>query len=148
MKSVRPGCVAGVCARWKLVVLCGAMLLVGQGCSRQFESEVSGTVTLDGNPLRTGTLTLQPVAGGPLVASGISEDGTYRIKTGSSTGLPAGEYLVTVQAFSEIPSPGMNDKQLAAISLIPLSYRSKATSGLRVTVEPGANVIPIELGSE
>ena len=129
------------------MLLC-AISLLSHGCGGQFESDVSGTVTLDGNPLRTGTLTLQPVVGGPLVASGIGEDGTYRIKTGSSTGLPAGEYIVTVQSFSEIPSPGMNDKQLAAISLIPLSYRSKATSGLRVTVEPGANLIPIDLGSE
>ena len=126
-----------------------ALLLLGScaGCGGPHESYVTGTVTIDGTPLPNGTVMFQPVGQGPITASNIESDGSFRVKTGANQGLASGEYIVTVQALSDVPSPGMTVQQLAKISLVPLSYNDKRTSTLRYQVEPGSNRIDLQLTS-
>ena len=117
------------------------------GCGASYEAYVSGTVTLDQQPLTTGTITFQPVGPGPITTGAVQQNGAYRLQTGAMRGLACGEYRVTVQAFSATPAPGMTKEQLAAISLVPLHYAKPDASGLRYTVEPGSQQIDIELHS-
>ena len=129
-----------------------AVLMLGltclAGCGGTYDSSVQGAVTLDGNRLTRGTVAYHPVAGGPAAYARIDDDGTYAVRTGRETGLPSGEYQVTVVA-NEPPAkrdpaagPPPPGKPIA-----PIWYRTKDTSGLRYTIEPGNNEINIELSS-
>ncbi len=120
------------------------------GCGGTYDAYVAGNVTLDEKPVPRGTVTFNPVGGGPAAYGRIGEDGNYSLNTGREEGLPTGEYNVTVVsneppkkttgARGGPPPPG---KPIA-----PIWYRTKQTSGLKFTVNPGSNKIPIELSTE
>lgn len=135
--------------RLRLGVIAVLLATVG-GCGGMFDSSVSGNVTLDGIAVPRGTVTFLPVGGGPAAYALIQEDGSYSVRTGRENGLPAGEYAVTVSA-NEAPAV----KQTASGGppppgkpITPAWYRSKDTSGLHFTVEPGSNEINLELKSQ
>ena len=127
-----------------LCVICVILLLAG--CGRSLESTVQGTVTFNGKPLLTGTgkITFHPVKGGAAAYGTILSDGTYRLQTGKTGGLTAGEYAVAVMA-TEPQTPA----QVAALSMpkliTPVRYADVKTSDLRCTVNSGANQIDLTL---
>ena len=125
--------------------LAAALSLVA-GCSS--DGSVTGTVTLDGAPVKRGTVTFHPVGGGPAAIGGIGADGGYELAIGKDRSIPVGEYVVTVDASEPVSSEAPADpRKLPAPPrrLTPVNYLSKDTSGLRVTVKSGSNVIPLEL---
>jgi hypothetical protein len=120
------------------------------GCGGVYDSSVSGTVTLDGNPVTRGTVAYNPVQSGPSAYARIDEDGSYTVRTGREEGLPAGEYQVTVIA-NEPPAvrqTAQGGPPPPGRPITPPWYRTKQTSGLRFTVDKGSNEINLELTSQ
>lgn len=125
--------------------LLAAVLVTGCGGSK--EATVEGTVTLDGNPITTGTIVFIPTAGGTQVYGAIEDSGDYELFTGQEKGLQPGEYVATVVArekpttnVTELGGPAPPGK-----AITPRWYAAKETSGLNFTVAPGANEIDLEL---
>jgi hypothetical protein len=117
------------------------------GCAGPYDSTVSGIVRLDGATVPRGTVAYHPTAGGPAGYARVDEDGSYTVKTGREEGLPAGDYQVTVVA-SEPPAAQESEgggPPPPGRPITPPWYRSKDTSGLKFTVEPGDNEINLEL---
>jgi len=121
-------------------------LLSLAGCGGNLAS-VSGTVTLDDKPLETGTVTFRPVAGGP-AGYGEIRSGSYRVKTGTDSGLAPGEYQVSVMATGPAPPATPQNPEPIPPSLIPDKYASPQTSGLKFTVSPSGGTFNIELKSQ
>lgn len=131
-------------------VVTSCTLFAAIGCGGPYDAGVTGIVMLDGNKVPRGTVTFNPVQGGPAAYARIDEDGSYTVRTGVEEGLPSGEYQVTVAANEPPPveqtadgGPPPSGKQIT-----PLWYRTKDTSGLRFNIEPGGNEINLELTSQ
>ena len=122
------------------VMACATVALTG--CGGGHGASVSGSVTLDGAPLDTGTVAFHPLGGGPTAYGGIHPNGTYRLKTGAGTGVPPGEYRVTVAAMTEPPTDGPS---VPGRMITPPRYADPAQSGLKFAVTPGSNRIDLEL---
>jgi hypothetical protein len=120
------------------------VLLVGCGGTSQ-QSEVSGTVTLDGRAIGPGMVVFAPMAGSQPATGAIAADGGYYLKTSREIGLAAGRYRASVSV-RELPAnlkPG--DRPPPGKLLIPEKYELSTTSGLEFEVAPGKNRIDIEL---
>jgi len=110
------------------------------------ESEVSGTVTLDGNKIGPGTIVFASVKTGGTPATGsIESDGSYTLNTSRTAGLAAGEYRVVVSIHEMPQNVKRGDRPPLGKSLIPEKYEDDQTSGLKYQVAPGRNTINIEL---
>lgn len=114
------------------------------GCNGN-SANVTGTVTLDGQPLTTGSVSFQPTTSGPVAYGSIGPEGNYQLSTGTSTGLNAGEYIVTVVATEEARQPAPGEPELPPKLLTPERYGNVEQSGLRFTVTRGANKIDLPL---
>ena len=123
---------------------------------------VAGRLTIDGKPVREGCQILLMAARGSFVAAGTVEgDGSYKALYRVPAGLPVGDYLVQLG----VPPNNYNTSSVAAgvgdsmttgdvdqrqrawkASLpFPQRYLSTSTSGLKLTVQPGANVANFDL---
>ena len=90
------------------------------------------------------------VAGGPPAYARIEETGSYDVRTGREEGLPSGEYQITVVA-NEPPAvqqTASGGPPPPGKAITPPWYRTKETSGLKYTVEPGGNEVNLELKSQ
>ena len=116
------------------------------GCGGQ-GAQVTGTVTLDNEPLTTGTVSFHPEQPGPFAYGQIDSSGRYTLNTGTEEGLTPGNYTVTVDATELVPATPTNPEPLPKL-LTPERYRDKTTSGIAVEVKPGSNEIPLELTSK
>lgn len=128
-------------------VAAAALSLFVAGCGGG-GGTVSGTVTLDGNPLKTGVVTFHPVAGGAAAIGAVTKDGSYEVAIGTETAIPQGEYLVTVdgsEPTTSEPGPGPPTPPAPPRRIIPDKYANKDTTDLRATVKAGSNKIPLEL---
>lgn len=130
------------------VFLALMLLTAGCGSSGPEMARVSGTVTYQGQPLETGTISFistdpaRPNANGTL-----GPGGTYELQTREpSDGAELGEYQI---AISDIDPDAMNSalpgEPLELTSKIPEKYQNPATSGLTRTVERGSNTFDFEL---
>jgi hypothetical protein len=127
-----------------------AGILAVAGCSGSGkESEVSGKVTLDGQPVGPGAVVFAPVEGQTNPADGaIQLDGSYFLKTSREVGLKPGTYNVSVSVFDQ-PEVKPGERSMVPAKLItPQKYADTETSGLEFTVEPGKNDIDIGLISK
>lgn len=129
------------------------LLIVTVGCgptdslNRQ---AISGTVTLDGQPLENGTIEMVPVDAGEGVASGANiTDGSYEIP--QEKGLPPGKYTVRISAAAGSPTktskapPGEGDVQPAE-ERIPARYNAQSELTAEVT-DGSPNTFDFELES-
>jgi hypothetical protein len=133
-----------------IYVFCGAMLIVlpllaGCGASRKpiegNRTAVTGVVTLDGTPLKGGSIAFVSVKDPLLgVSTPIRSDGTFSVENA-----PAGEVRVGVQTeFLRTGAP-------VAYVPIPSKYEKVETSGLTATIvkdQPDAPKLTIELKSK
>lgn len=89
-----------------VLILAAAVLTVGCKGSTEKMAPVSGKVTVAGQPLSSGSVTLIPTSGeskAGLMAGQIDSSGTYTIHTGGKDGAPLGKYKVKVDP-SMVPS--------------------------------------------
>ncbi len=138
LKSVTPG----LChIRFFIpAVAFGVLLFAGCGGGEDVPplGRVSGNVTSDGKLVTAGDVNFVSDAGFAASAP-ILEDGSYQIVTQYGTGLPVGEYLVSI---TPPPPPAATDPETPAPPPaphpeIPERYRTIETSGLKVLVENG-----------
>ena len=122
-----------------LVIAC---LWLAAGCGGPHDSSVYGTVTLDGKPLETGTVTFHPAGEGAVAYGRIGADGNYRLHTGAEQGLAPGEYVVTVVATALPPDP---HSEIVGKLLTPARYGNLDQTDLHFTIEPGKNQIDLPL---
>ena len=127
-----------------VVVVVVAGLLSSGGCGGR-PAAVTGTVTVDGQPLDQGTVGFTPTGGGMRAVGLIQSDGTYELKTNRDRGLEIGEYAVTVTAREAVKTDG--GPPMPGKFLAPKRYGSTRTSGLVQQVEGGSNVIDLNLES-
>jgi len=113
------------------------------GCGNGL-AQVTGQVTLDGQPIHGGkgdtrvTVQFLPVDG--VGVNGVAladEEGYYRMATGSQGGVKPGDYYVTCSVSTLKPG---------SISVDP-KYANARTSGLKFTVQPGKSEFNIPLQS-
>jgi hypothetical protein len=133
----------------RVVTVCcmAGTLAMACGCGKTHDAAITGLVRLDGKPVTQGCglVAFRPVGSGPMAYGNIQSDGTYRIVTGGSKGLPSGEYIVTVSV-SDVSSPDGREGGFGK-QLIPLRYGNPEQSGLKFTVQPGSNRFDISLRS-
>ena len=82
--------------------LFGLAALVSCGCQESLPATVSGTITIDDQPLPEGVLIggevmLYPAGGGAAAYAAVGTDGRYEVQTGGSKGLEPGSYNITVR---------------------------------------------------
>ena len=127
-----------------LLICCVAAIC---GCSDSLGSHVTGTVTLDGKPLSTGGVSFHPEGGGPVANARILENGSFELKTGKQHSLPPGDYRVTVMATEVIMPKNKYQVPMPGKRLVPVKYGDLKQTDLRAKVEPGSNVVKLELKS-
>jgi hypothetical protein len=80
---------------WWLAILC--LTLVGVGCSGDGRRPVSGSVTVDGDPLEDGIIRFEPLAGTPGSGSGTAiVSGRYALP--AEKGLFPGKFRVRIES--------------------------------------------------
>jgi hypothetical protein len=120
-----------------LLFIAGVIGCGGSGLN----SQVTGKVTLDSQPLTKGTVTFAPKGAEGRIAYGeIDGSGNYTLKTNNEAGVMAGEYDVTARATGVAPKDDVPPPLLT-----PEKYGDKATSGWTFTVKPGANTINLDM---
>lgn len=133
------------------VVTLAVATIAAAGCSRH-SSRLSGRVSLDGQPLAAGVVTLTPVGSGPSAYAAIGPDGSYSIHTGAAVGLEPGEYVVTVAATATASGRAAGVESAGGKGppplTTPLEYRDLVRSPLRATVARGSQVIDFKLESK
>ena len=120
------------------------VLALAGGCSRANVGHVAGRVTLDGQPVREGTIVFQDLARGISVNATLQPDGTYVARTYDLDGLPPGSYQVAItpRKFGDGQTPLVEAPPTQAaptVTAIPAKYQDVASSGLTATVQPGSN---------
>jgi hypothetical protein len=143
------------CSRATVILIVG---LLGPGCSQEGDElpreAVSGTVSLDGQPLAKGTIRFMPAQGGGQVAAveggGMIDEGSFSIPR--EGGLVPGNYQVAVYAGGAgAASKGANGPVTGGAApnkeSIPTKYNSKST--LTAEVKKGdANSFKFDLTSK
>jgi hypothetical protein len=133
--------------RTAAAVCCGAAVIIMlAGCNRSSqESQVYGSVTLDGSQIGPGMVVFAPVDGGKPATGSIESNGSFTLNTSREPGLAAGKYKVAV-SIRELPENVKRSDQIPPGKLlIPENYEQSTTSGLEYEVEPGQNSIDIDL---
>lgn len=116
-------------------------LLAGCGDRPGDLAPVNGTLTVNGAPLRTGSVTFHPDAdrGNPtrhLPSGTINEQGVYDVATAGRKGAPPGWYRVTVSALDNPTWQGGQPSMPR--SLIDPRYRNPQTTDLVIEVREAA----------
>ena len=126
-------------------MLLGLLSVIGCGGVPSDQPEtasVTGTVTLNGNPLSNVIVTFSPTGGRPSVGT-TDEYGSYTLQyTAKTPGAVIGEHTVSI-AFAEEGDGGYGaDEDDVMVSSLPTSA---SDGSIKKTVEAGSNEIPIEL---
>ena len=101
---------------------------------------VKGQILLpDGKPLTSGHVVLVSNHGVEFPGK-VESDGRFSIKSGAGDGAPEGEYKVRIEPEPQLGTAG-RAKRGAANLPFPAKYSHETTSDLRVTVEPGDNLL-------
>jgi hypothetical protein len=139
--------------QWAAFVLLGCVLaIVGCGGDSAKYLPVSGMVTLDGAPLKSGAIAFAADMGndykGTNTPSGTITDGKYKVMTGNKDGAPVGKWKVTITGAAPMgmgaggpvstpgagplpPPAGMGGTQIAP------KYMDPAKTPLKVEVKDG-----------
>lgn len=134
--------------RYCVLSFCALGLLLMTGCMfDEGRSDVSGTVTLDGQPLTLGMIHFDPIdpPQGKSIVSGVTqiENGAYKI-TGPKLGLLPGKYKVWLQSDllkdkegnlvnpDDVKEMKVNPASLITENLIPPEYRQGGENILEI----------------
>lgn len=121
------------------------VMLALPGCGHKAADEVaglvrvSGLVTYEGEPLKSGVVTFVPTSPDGEPASGnIDEDGRYVAMTGAAAeGIRPGDYKIRVESWASPPSMGEGGAVDAGTSAIPPKFSNADQSGLTSTIVEG-----------
>jgi len=115
-------------------------IVVASGCSGgKPEGSVSGKVTYQGNPVAGGSVNFLSTAG--VGAQAPISNGTYSVNGPLATG----EYAVYVAPPLPTPQPPGTKPAPPPKFEVPTKFQDAKTSGLKVSVKPGKNDLPIEI---
>lgn len=127
-------------------------MLVCSGCGDGSDGRLSasGTVTLEGAPLESGSVVFSNESG-VSAGVGIINGGSFTIQeAASSSGIQPGTYNVAVNSWEK--EPGSVDDQGnivdEGVSRIPEKYNDPKTSGLTATVSPDSQTFSFDLKSK
>ncbi|MCC7420014.1 MAG: hypothetical protein IT428_07035 [Planctomycetaceae bacterium] len=106
--------------------------------------EIGGTISLNGVPLKEGSVCLTGERGTDVALGTIEPDGSFKMKYHQRNALPVGIYKITVSGGgpTEQPSPQelmANPQKYNVKNPIPEKYRTVKTTDLTAKVEPGQN---------
>ncbi len=96
--------------------------------------DINGTVTMDGKPVESGSITLTPVDGSSKVGGGTFENGTF------STRAAPGEMAVQIRGHEIVQLPNPTKEQIERgldterHEIVPAAYNS--ASKLRINISP------------
>jgi len=141
-----------------LLIITLMAALATPGCGRRSDlpplAKVVGVVTLDGQPLKTGTIQFIPDkskgTAGRMAVGGIGSDGHFEMTTlVEGDGAQVGHHLVGIQAYEVVGSQNSDSPTpIESKALIPEKYGDAATSGLTAEVVSGkVNTIHFDLKS-
>ena len=125
-----------------------AFVMLIAGCSsEEMRWAVKGKVSLDGVPLKDGTIYFENREKGIALSASIDSMGGYLVSSYKGAGLPEGSYVVSVSptvmltSADQIPLVGKNPLPPKDVSnsAIPIRYRSSETSDIRIEVKGGVN---------
>jgi len=120
------------------------LFIAMSGCNRGSGASVSGTVTLDGNPLDEATITFVPATGGQRQAAWAPvAGGKYAIDSASDLG--TGQFRVEIRAVRTLSDKANSNEPtlMTAKDIVPGKYNTK--SELTAEITPGKNVVNFEL---
>jgi hypothetical protein len=124
-------------------------IFVLSGCGDQKVGTVSGTVTLDGEPIERASVLYEPEKGGRPSFAVTDAYGRYKLAySRTQNGAEVGDCIVKITKLQETPAEGDKKTQAkapAADVKIPERY---AREPVKVTVLPKHNTIDIELTTE
>jgi hypothetical protein len=140
------------------LVLIAGLFVVGCGPEQpENDAFVTGTVTLDGEPVEDVSLIFQKADFSYTAFGTTDEEGVYHLRDATADGCQPGEYIVTIEKTEtevegeylpedhpDYGKPGTEPKE-TIIHLLPEKYSDPTTSGLKRTVEPGENTIDFPL---
>jgi hypothetical protein len=125
----------------RLIILSIAVLLIPAGCAkRPPQGVVSGSVSLDGAPVKTGVIRFVPIDGKTTTAGGEIKEGKYMVTA------PVNKFKVTINAAepSQQGAP-INDDAPLARELIPAKYNARTE--LVLDIQAGQNQRDFQLNS-
>ncbi len=115
--------------------------VIGCGPAGPEMGDVTGTVTFQGKPLSTGTITFIPETDGlPSAFAEIQENGTYVAQTRDfGNGVPVGKHRVMIIAVKD------HGPEAPVEAILPVKYSSDRQSGLTADVSAGENIVDFSL---
>ncbi|MCA9115024.1 MAG: hypothetical protein KDA79_08055 [Planctomycetaceae bacterium] len=127
------------------VGLCAALFLSAliSGCGgadQQPESQVAGTVTFDGSPVKAGLINFEASAAGHAAQAKI-EDGSFKVEAP----IPPGSYKVSVTPPASGPPVPGESSPLPEAADIPEKYRTLESSDLKAEIREGDNNLEFKL---
>ena len=95
---------------------------------------VSGTITLDGNPLPDASVVFTPTGGGRPALGVTDEDGDYTLEySTSNSGTPPGEYVVSIRTYkAPTEDPDTGEMSEAVPETVPDAYHTPSTLTAKV----------------
>ncbi|MBN2291789.1 MAG: hypothetical protein JXM70_05150 [Pirellulales bacterium] len=131
-----------------LAMLCACSLfLSGCGSSGREMANVSGKVTLNGQPAIAGRIIFANVEGPSAVAQ-IQPDGTYSVEAAIGQTMVTIDHREKPKPVASGPEPMMRARMEGLTqgnSLVPERYTDARTSGLSLDVKTGVNEFDIEM---
>jgi hypothetical protein len=131
MEMPRLGCLLLWLGALAIAAGCGASDPLGRRA-------VSGTVTLDGQPLADGVVSFQPTSEGATSSGAVITAGKYAIAR--DRGLPQGKYRVVINSVKPgtgmtLPEGKMPGEEVGTpqVELIPAEWNSKSQNVVEVT---------------
>ena len=122
--------------RFELAGLC-LVLLLATGCGdADGMTDVSGTVTIDGQPMGEGAITFSPLDGKSPTSGAHVEKGQYKAR------VPAGEMKVIITHPKVVGTKKIYDTPDSPVMPVTeeaLPARYNTDSELKLSVQPGAN---------
>ncbi|EAQ78477.1 hypothetical protein DSM3645_07291 [Blastopirellula marina DSM 3645] len=111
---------------------------------------IEGTITLDGQPLASGSIVFMPEEQGPFVSGAEIHKGTFSMPP--TNGLPAGRYKVSITSVVPLPASDVKSADEMTMdfptkSLVPAKYNSQTTLISEVSDE-SQNVFTFDLKSK
>jgi hypothetical protein len=117
----------------RLYVVSVVVAALFAGCSKgPLKGVISGSATIDGAPIKNGTIRFIPVDGKSATAGGKIIGGKYTVQT------PVNKFKVSINATDDSQSAGpINDNAPLAKNLIPMKYNVRTE--LVVDIQTGEN---------